>query len=229
MPTSRPAPLAITLALALAACGAADDGASVRSIDGAGGEISGGSASGSMSGSASASAVAGATCDPVGDPADADATVAVELAEWTIEPTGDVPAGTVALEAVNRGAEPHELVVIRGLAPAELPTDADGSLVEDELPDGALVGEVEPFPSRRDLHGRVRPGAGDLHVPVRHRGDRGRRHRGVPPRRGDGDRGHGRLTTCGGGVVRRTAHHESAASSTTHTDWRTQVRADTSR
>jgi hypothetical protein len=150
-------------ALVLGACGD-DDGGDVRDIDGGtesgtgSGSPSGtgsGSPSGTGSGSASGSATGvAAECVPVGDADAADVTVGVELGEWVIDlSTQEVAAGAVLLEADNVGAEPHELVVIRGVAPGDLPLDEHGALDESGLPDGALIGEIEPFPAGEDCTG----------------------------------------------------------------------------
>jgi len=151
--------------LVLGACGD-DDGGEVRDIDGGtesgSGSPSGtgsgspsGTASGPASGSASGSATGiAAECVPVGDRDDADATVGVRLGEWVIDlATDEVAAGAVLFEADNVGAEPHELVVIRGVAPGDLPLDEHGALDESGLPDGALIGEIEPFPGGEDCWG----------------------------------------------------------------------------
>ncbi len=58
--------------------------------------------------------------------------------EWTIEPSqDDVDAGAVAFEAVNEGEEPHELVVVSGVATADLPRD-DGT-IEAHLAEGMVT------------------------------------------------------------------------------------------
>lgn len=152
-------------ALVLGACGD-DDGGEVRDVDGgtetgsASGTASGsGSATGSGSGSASAPASGSATgiaaeCVPVGDPADADVTVEVELSEWAIELSTDaVDAGAILFDAANVGAEPHELVIVEGVAPDDLPLDEHGALDESGLPAGALIGEIEPFPGGEECTG----------------------------------------------------------------------------
>ena len=131
----------------LAACGGGDDGAGVRTI----GTDSSGSATASGS-SAAGSGVPG--CEPVGKLADATTRVNVTLDEWTIvSQPGTAPAGQVGFVIENNGDEPHEFVVIKGVAPTELPTDEHGALVEDDLPDGALIGEVEPFPAGETCDG----------------------------------------------------------------------------
>jgi hypothetical protein len=128
-------------ALVFGACGD-DDGGTVREV-GNGGS---GTGTGSGTGSGSATGVAPA-CEPVGDAAGATATVDATLTEYAITlGRGAAPAGRIHFALVNRGAEPHELVVVKGVPPAALPKDADGALDESRLPAGALVGEVEAFP-----------------------------------------------------------------------------------
>ena len=146
-------------AIALAACG--DDGSDTRSN----------SASASGSGSGSGSAVSGsgsktasdAKCEPHGDASKATTSIPVSLSEFKITLTEDTaPAGLVHFELSNVGAEPHEFVVVKGVAPDELPLDADGALDESALPDGALIGEVEPFPGKGETcDGTFELSAGD--------------------------------------------------------------------
>jgi hypothetical protein len=149
----------LVLALPLAGCGS-DDGAGVR--DG-GGQASGsgsGSGRGTGSGSGTASGQA-AACKPVGDAAASDATIAVELKEWTVVPArADVPAGTITFDANNTGEDAHELVVVRADDPAALPLAADGTVDEEKLPEGAFVGEIEPFPSKQRCTGTFQLAAG---------------------------------------------------------------------
>jgi hypothetical protein len=148
----RLAGLLLGLALLLPGCGS-DDGAGVRN----GASASG---SGAASGSGTASGQA-AACKPVGDAAKSDATVAVELKEWTVLPArADVPAGTVTFEADNTGKEAHELVVVRADDPAALPLAADGTVDEEKLPEGAFVGEVEAFPAGQRCSGTFELPAG---------------------------------------------------------------------
>jgi hypothetical protein len=148
----RVAGLAIGLALLLAGCGS-DDGSGVRN-----GQAASGSGSASGSGTASGQAAA---CKPVGDAGSSDATIAVELKEWSVLPArADVPAGTVTFDANNTGAEAHELVVVRADDPAALPLAADGTVDEDKLPEGAFVGEIEPFPAKQHCTGTFQLAAG---------------------------------------------------------------------
>jgi hypothetical protein len=93
-------------------------------------------------------------CEPVGDISTATTTVDVTLDEWVIEVGApSAPAGPVGFAADNRGKEPHELVVLKGVDAAALPLDDDGALDEAKLPDGALIGEIEPFPAGETCDG----------------------------------------------------------------------------
>lgn len=146
--------LTLTMLVALApaalmACGD-DDGSGTR--DDATGSASGASGSGSGSGSASGSATASdVACVPVGDPDSADSTLEVSLDEWTVKPAEtEVAAGAVNFATENIGEEPHELVVVKG---EDLPTAEDGSADEEQLPDGALLGEIEKYPAGETCDG----------------------------------------------------------------------------
>jgi hypothetical protein len=134
-----------------AACGD-DDGGGVRE-SGSGTGTGTGSATHTGTGSASGTGVAG-ECVPVGDLATATTRVNVTLDEWVIEPeTASAPAGAVGFVARNEGEEPHELVIVQGVAPADLPLKSNGSLDEEELPEGALIGEIESFPAGTSCNG----------------------------------------------------------------------------
>jgi hypothetical protein len=133
--------------LVLAACGD-DDGADVRNV---GSDEASGSGSASEPGAASRSAVA---CEPVGDPSTADAVVDVDLDEWSVTPAPDTtPAGSIDFAAANVGAEPHELVIVQADRVGDLPLDDDGAVDESQLPEGAFVGEIEPFPAGETCDG----------------------------------------------------------------------------
>jgi plastocyanin len=70
----------------------------------------------------------------------------VSLYEWGVDPSASsVEAGEVEFNATNDGGEPHELVIVKGMAPADLPVDEDGKVIEDDLPEGAFIGEIEEF------------------------------------------------------------------------------------
>ena len=115
------------------------------------------SGSGSASGSASASASGVAECEPVGS---GGTEVPVTLDEWSVTVEGDsVEAGDVRFVIDNTGDEAHELVVVQADAADELPV-ADGQVVEDELPAGAFIGEVEAFPAGDSCEGSFELTAG---------------------------------------------------------------------
>lgn len=147
----RTAALVIGLAaLLIGACGD-DDGASVREVgpragSGSGSGSGSASASGTGSGSGSASGPAAECHVEGGTTAAATTQVEVRLDEWrmALSKTG-VKAGNVELVALNRGHELHEVVVIKDVAPDDLPMDEHGAVVEQQLPPGALVGEIEAF------------------------------------------------------------------------------------
>jgi hypothetical protein len=153
-------PALVALAVLSAACN--DDGTGVRKTDGGG--TGTGSATGTGTGTGTGTATGTGTgtgtgvgadaCKPVGDLASAATRVNVTLDEWTITPDlASAPAGAVGFVAQNQGKEPHEIVVVRGVAPADLPLKKYGSLDEKKLPAGALVGEIEAFPAGTSCNG----------------------------------------------------------------------------
>ena len=78
------------------------------------------------------------------------ATVAVTLSEYVVKAKPkSVKAGPVKLAVRNVGTMTHELVLVKtdGTPPT---TEADGAVVEDGLPAGAFIGELE------DLSPKVR-------------------------------------------------------------------------
>jgi hypothetical protein len=79
--------------------------------------------------------------------------VVVTLNEWTVKPSGQPKAGAVSFKAENAGKEDHELVIVKGASAEALPKDADGGMDEDKLPEGALIGEIEPFASGKVCSG----------------------------------------------------------------------------
>jgi hypothetical protein len=148
-------PALVGLMLLVAAC--SDDGTDVRTADGGTGT---GSATGTGTGTRTGTGTGTGTgvgadaCKPVGDLASATTRVNVGLNEWTITPNAtSAPAGAVGFVAQNEGKEPHELVIARGVAPNDLPLKRDGSLDEEKLPPGALVGEIEAFPAGTSCNG----------------------------------------------------------------------------
>jgi hypothetical protein len=75
---------------------------------------------------------------------DGDAKVDVTLGEFIVEPDPtSEDSGEIEFVGDNEGGETHELVVVRAANADELPTDADGAVDEAQLPEGALIGEIE--------------------------------------------------------------------------------------
>jgi plastocyanin len=146
--------IAVLAILVFAACGD-DDGASVRNVGGTASSGSGsGSGSGSATGHASGSGSEGAHCEPVGDASTADVTVDVTLEEWSIEAAEtEVPAGTITFAAINTGEDAHEVVVVRADDVDSLPTTDEGIVDEEQLPEGAFIGEIEAFPAGEECTG----------------------------------------------------------------------------
>jgi len=80
---------------------------------------------------------------------DGKTKVNVTLSEWIVQPDkGSVKGGEIEFVADNKGAETHELVVVRAASAEALPTDADGAVDEAQLQEGALIGEVEDVASQ---------------------------------------------------------------------------------
>lgn len=90
-------------------------------------------------------ACGGSSATPSAPATAGSTTVNVTLQEFAVIPdSASAPAGTVTFAATNKGPDDvHELVVIKtDLGPLELPTDADGKVLEDG--DGMdVIGEVE--------------------------------------------------------------------------------------
>lgn len=169
---------AFVLLLVLVGCASKDDGATVRNIgstangsgsasaSGASGSASGPAKSGSSgstgstvgSGSAAAPGTAAAAsevkCQPVGNPAEATTTVAVTLTDFAIAPNvTSAPAGKINFALDNTANRAHELVVIKGSNPTQLPKTADGSFDEEAYGEDKIVGEVEAFPANSKCSG----------------------------------------------------------------------------
>ena len=91
---------------------------------------------------------------------DADSQVEVDLGEWSISVGSAPAAGNVEITANNRGAEPHELVIVRADSPDEL-TVVDGKVDEDAQPEGSFIGEIEEFASLGSCSGTFALQAGN--------------------------------------------------------------------
>ncbi len=71
-------------------------------------------------------------------------TVKVSLIEFQVNPALKfVAKGKIKFVVKNAGTEKHEFVIVRGNDPAALPTKADGSVDEEQIPKSDQVGELE--------------------------------------------------------------------------------------
>jgi uncharacterized cupredoxin-like copper-binding protein len=70
--------------------------------------------------------------------------VDVGLKEFAVTPDPiEVDAGETEFTADNIGTEVHEMVVVRASNAADLPTDADGAVDEDQVAKADQIGEIE--------------------------------------------------------------------------------------
>ncbi len=92
-----------------------------------------------------------------------DNELSVQLAEWSVTVDGSADSGDVSITADNVGAEAHELVIVKGLSISELEgfLDETGFVVEDDLPEGAFIGEIEEFAAGTSDDGTFNLPAGD--------------------------------------------------------------------
>lgn len=75
-----------------------------------------------------------------------DGGLEVVLSEWVVEPSASsIDAGEVTITAKNDGGENHELVIVLADSADDLPIDETGKILEDELPEGTFIGEIEEF------------------------------------------------------------------------------------
>lgn len=139
--------LALVAVLGLAACGDDSDSAS---------------ANGSTSADESAADASECVLEGASDVESATA-VDVTLTEFVIAPLPEeVPAGAVEFRASNEGHEPHELVIARYDGDVtDLPTDRDGGVDEDQLPNGSVIGEIEEFAAGQSCAGTFELEAGN--------------------------------------------------------------------
>ena len=75
---------------------------------------------------------------------DSTPTTKVTASEWLLQAAStSVKGGQVKFTVNNVGGFGHELVIVHGSDPKALPTKADGSVDEDQIPEAQKVGEVE--------------------------------------------------------------------------------------
>jgi len=58
-------------------------------------------------------------------------------------------AGKVKMVAANKGSMEHEMVVVRADSVEALPLDADGVVVEDQIPEADFMGEIGEYKQGR--------------------------------------------------------------------------------
>lgn len=107
---------------------------------------------------------------------DGPPTVSVGLQEFELNPDPiTVDAGAVEFVGDNIGGETHEMVVVKAKDAETLPTDGDGAVVEDELPDGAFIGEIEDIESQtsKKVKLELKPGTYVLFCNVTNKKDDG--------------------------------------------------------
>ena len=125
-------------------------------------------------GGSSASAFASATatggsnassngaCAPTPDLSKASSNEFATLKDFTIElASPELSEGSIAINATNVGPSAHEIVVVKGVAPGDLPTDSEGAVDEDKLPPGAKIGELEKFSAGNTCSAVLAMPAGD--------------------------------------------------------------------
>ncbi|MEY2434707.1 MAG: high-affinity iron transporter [Acidimicrobiaceae bacterium] len=85
-------------------------------------------------------------CVPAASTNSSASSIKATLSDFKIAlAASSVAAGPVVLDATNQGTHPHEVVVVKGVAPAAMTTKTNGAVDEDKLPPGAGVGELEAF------------------------------------------------------------------------------------
>ena len=73
----------------------------------------------------------------------AGAGASYTLKEWSLEGSATLPAGPTEIAITNAGNFAHEFVVIKDTTYEDAPKNDLGTVLEDELPAGAVLGEVE--------------------------------------------------------------------------------------
>ena len=140
----------LAMALVVAGCGEDKGGSSENLSEGSG-----------QTTSTTAGGGAAGECKTEGTSTEASSEeVVLTLGEFTIKADKQPKAGNISIKAENAGKENHEVVIVKGASADALPKDADGGLDEDKLPEGALIGEIEPFASGKVCSGVFNLAAG---------------------------------------------------------------------
>jgi uncharacterized cupredoxin-like copper-binding protein len=67
---------------------------------------------------------------------------AYTLKEWSLEGSASLPAGVTEISVTNAGNFGHEFVVIKDTTYEDAPKNELGTVEEDKLPAGSVVGEI---------------------------------------------------------------------------------------
>ncbi|HEV3365336.1 MAG TPA: hypothetical protein VG795_14600 [Acidimicrobiia bacterium] len=134
----------LAMALVVAGCGDDDGGSSSENLSQD--SVTTSSAAGGAATTAAGGAAGECKTEGTASAAASDEVV-LTLNEFTIKASKQPKAGNISLKGENAGKENHEVVIVKGESADALPKDADGGLDEDKLPEGALIGEIEPFAS----------------------------------------------------------------------------------
>ena len=140
----------LAMALVVAGCGDDKQDTSPENVGGAG-QTTSSTASGGAAGECKTEGTASAA---------ASEEVVLTLTEWAIKPSKEPKAGNISFKAENAGKENHEVVIVKGESADAMPKDADGGLDEEKLPEGALIGEIEPFAAGQVCSGTFNLAAG---------------------------------------------------------------------
>lgn len=87
-------------------------------------------------------------CESPGSSLEADAVVGVTITDGSLElDTEEVLAGTVRFDVTNNGEEPHELLVVFGADPDQLPLQDAGGVDESAIEENTVRGALSLFPA----------------------------------------------------------------------------------
>ena len=128
----------LAMALVIAGCGDDKKDTSPENVGQGSGQTTSSTAGAGAAGECKTEGTASAT---------ASEEVILTLNEFTIKANKAPKAGNLSIKGENAGKENHEIVIVKGESADALPKDADGGLDEDKLPEGGLIGEIEPFAS----------------------------------------------------------------------------------
>ena len=90
-----------------------------------------------------------AACSSSGNEVDVSllqSEVGISVFEWGIDPSpSSVSSGRVTFIATNDGTKGHEVVIVKDVAAADLPTNLSGDVANSEIPEGAVIGAIPGF------------------------------------------------------------------------------------